>query len=426
MRRPRPPMPHVEKFLDHLSRWRGGQLWFTERLKVRSEVCFAQQTFKLARADGGSTRVHLTAHWGHDLSLLNEAITSVELAARSATVTERFAPGVSRTSTFRLLALPDDSRTGIGDAAHVWFSNTGSIRGLGGTEAAWFIDNFAVGASSLDARLHARLRRQLERAETDPMPATSSELVKALKKWRSRPIVFWVGPTLREQLAFWWACHVAASTKLKLNAWFAGPRRSELAGSVRSGLEVALDEALASMLGDAHPLSRRDIDLFASKWRAFCRGRVASNTPVVGWPTSKNWALELPRAFHVPFPRQRRGLVRPSALDEALLTPFARKAWATPLDVVCRGTDGWPLALSFLGDASLLKRLRDWAETENGRYLTSRPASGPGPKLPWSETEYRLTKDGRAILTKGLPNAAVIPAFPFGGFPAHLPAIPTR
>lgn len=177
-------MSDVEKLLAHLANWRGGQVWFTERLKVRSEVCFAQQTFKLARADGGSTRVHLTAHWGHDLSLLNEAITRVELGERSVTVTEKFARGVSRTSSFRLLALPDESRTSIGTAAHVWFSNTGSIRSLGGTEAVWFLDNFAVGASSIDAQQHARLRRNVERTESEPIPATRSELVTSLRVGR--------------------------------------------------------------------------------------------------------------------------------------------------------------------------------------------------------------------------------------------------
>ncbi len=419
-------MPDIDSLVTHLATWRGGQVWFTERLKVRSEVCFAQQTFKLARADKGPTRVHLMAHWGHDLSLLNEAITRVELSERSVTVTEQFARGVSRTSSFRLLALPDESRTSIGTAAHVWFSNTGSIRGLGGTEAVWFLDNFAVGASAIDSRQHARLRRDVERTESEPIPATRSELVTALRKWRARPIVFWVGPTLREQLAFWWACDVAASTKLKLNAWFAAPSRSKLGGSARFGLQVVLDEHLADMLGEAHRLTARDIQFFSSKWRAFCRGRVPSFARVAGWPASKSWALELPGAFKEPFPRQGRGIARLSTLDEELLAPFERKTWATPLEVVCRGTEPWSHALTFLGDAALLGRLRDWARLERGRYLASRPASGPGLKRAWNETEYRLTKDGRAALAHGMHSATMIPAFPFGGFPSHLPAVESR
>lgn len=419
-------MPDVEKLAAHLANWRGGEVWFTERLKVRSGVCFAQQTFKLARTDRGSTRVHLTAHWGHDLSLLNEAITRVELGKRSVMVTEQFARGVSRTSSFRLLALPDESRTSIGAAAHIWFSDTGSIRSLGGTEAVWFLDNFAIGASSIDSRQHARLRRNVERTASEPIPATRSELVTALRKWRVRPIVFWVGPTLREQLAFWWACDVAASTKLKLNAWFAAPTRSRLGGSARFGLQVVLDEHLADMLGEAHRLTARDIQFFASKWSAFCRGRVPSSDGVADWPASKNWALKLPRAFREPFPKVRRGVVRLSALDEGLLAPFARPTWATPLDVVRRGNNPWNHALSYLGDAALLDRLRDWARHESGRYLASRSASGAGAQRSWNGTEYRLTKDGRAALARGVPTAKMIPAFPFGGFPQHLPAMPKR
>jgi|GEM_PF-3831522 hypothetical protein len=396
-----------------LSAWRGGHIWFTERLSTGGQTSFAQQSFRLLRADPGDV-LRVTGRWGHDLSLLPRAITHIKLEPRAIEVTERLSARVSRASTFRLLALQDPARTSISDAGHVWFSDTNDLQALGATETAFCLDNYLRGRSSLDAREHARLRRAVERTTHDPKPDSRSDLVKALRRWRKRPVVFWVGATLREQVAFWCACHVLTSTGLTLNAWFAGPSRAELDPDPRFGLQVTPLERIAGFLGEATPLSARAIDHFASRWDSFCRGRRPVDAQVAGWPRSRGWALELPEIFDAPFPRRRRQTLRLSRLDEELLTPFGTD-WSTPLALLGADSDRWPLAMTFLGD-SLPSRLRAWAEIEAGRFLSSRAASRPRPN-EWTRMEYRLTDEGRALLTRGVSSAEQVPEFALGGFP---------
>ena len=206
-----------------------------------------------------------------------------------------------------------------------------------------------------------------------------------------------------------------------MNSWFAGPARAEIDPDPRFGLQVVPLEDQARMFGDANPLSARSIQGFASRWSAFCRGRRPPVGRFGGWPTSKGWALEPPEIFDAPFPRLHRRTVQLSRLDEELLATFAGAEWLTPLAVMRGGGDGWPIAMSFLGD-SLPARIRAWAEIKDGRYLATRPASEPGHKSAWNLAEYRLTDEGRAVLAKGAGSTSNIPEFPFGGFPARLPA----
>lgn len=326
-------------------------------------------------------------------------------------MTERLSSKVSRKSTFTLLALNDKSGTSIGDAAHVWLSDSGSIRSLGGKDIAFALDNLMRGPSSLQSREHDRLRAQTQRSEHDPIPVSSTAFARTIRRWGARPVLFWVGPTLREQLSFWWACHVIVSNRLHVNAWFTGPTDSEVDPDPRAGLQIAPLDDLARLYGEARVLSMPTIRTFAARWAAFCRGKRPVTAGLTNWCRDQRWAIEVPAIFDARFPRTKRGRLSPSAVDEELLSSFARSRWATPLSVIRSGVD-WPLAMSFLGE-TVPARLKAWAQVEGGRFLASRPTSG---KRAWDEREYRLTREGRALLTTGVPDATVVPPMPFGGF----------
>lgn len=170
----------VEEFVARLVAWRGGQIWFTERLRAGTERGFAQQTFKLARAAQG---VHVQGRSGHDLSLIESAIIHIEVSDRALSVTERLGPGVERVSVFQLLALRDEPKTSIGDATHLQFDDGYSLAPVGAATVACFPTDFI--------RASANLGREGRR------------LLKVVRAARGKPVVLWAGAMLREQLALW-------------------------------------------------------------------------------------------------------------------------------------------------------------------------------------------------------------------------------
>jgi hypothetical protein len=174
---------------------------------------------------------------------------------------------------------------------------------------------------------------------------------------------------------------------------------------------VLLPESLAALFCEATPLSRRALEVFADNWRAFCAGKQPARAAIASWPRSKVWMLRKPDDFDAQFVRDRRHQVLPSKLDVELLRPFTK--WKTPLAVV-NDSDRADFCFRLLGaDKALLGRLRAWSAFAAGRYLEERATSEAGP---FKRFEYKLTKAGRALLSKGVPSARQLPSFPWGGF----------
>ncbi len=248
----------IDELVARLASWKGGALWFTERIVTEGSPSFAQQSFKLTRAAWEGEFVHVQGRWGHDLSLRASTISAIEMDDRRVRVTERLGPGVDRVSQFALVALKNESRTNIGDAAHVTVSDSASVPSVGGVTGLCL---------TLDRRPFL----------FGPAPAVSRTLPKALRSWSDRPIVFWIGATVREQLAFWRACELIVSAKLKPTAWFCGPSHDELKLDSQIGLGVLAPEHLALMFGRAHPLPAQAIQFLASRWRAVLSGERPAN-----------------------------------------------------------------------------------------------------------------------------------------------------
>lgn len=345
------------KWAARLASWKGSLVWFTERLKAGGETSFAQQSFRLnprgVRAAGG---VHVQARWGHDLMLRASAITKLEFGDGTLSATEKLGDGVTRISRFTLVALKNEQRTGPADAAHV-------------------ILNDGIGIPALSPKQEL------------VVPAFSPETLATLPKAVSdRPVIFWVGSTLREQAAFWRACDAIVRDKIELNAWFCGPSRND-----DPSLGVAQPEELASFFGHAFPMSQKAIEFFASRARAVSAGKPITARAFAGWPASRSWALKVPAdlaALSAPNPR------RISKFDARLLRQFRK--WSTPLDRVSRAIDEWSWLLQRLPEELLLARLEQWARLERGRFLASR--AGGLPERPWGRSAYQLTEAGRGLL----------------------------
>lgn len=400
----------VEEFVARLAAWRGGQIWFTERLRAGTERGFAQQAFKLAarypvqRSPHG---VHVHGHWGHDLTLLESAIRRIEVSDRALSVTERFGPGVERVSLFRLLALRDESKTSIRDVGHVGFSPSTNVAVVGGVPLACVADNFVHGASSADERTHLRLRR----ASSDEVVTRRKVFVKALREHRG-PVVFWVGATLREQLGFWWACHAIAANNLKLDAWLAAPEQELVAEDPQVGMGVLPPEDAARLFAAAHPLSKNSLDAFAARWTSFCAGQPPAMR-LANWPRPLRWMLGIPDGFAAMLPKRKQGAFRLAEIDGQLLAGFSLRSWRTPLSRIRAEEPGWVRAIRLLGDSLLLERLGALAASG---LVAVRATLEPRSKSAFLASEYKLTAHGRNALERGLGLSTELPRFPFGGF----------
>lgn len=379
----------IDQLVARLASWKGGALWFTERVVIGEASSFAQQGFKLTRAAWEGKFISVQARWGHDLTLFASKITQVEMDDRAVSATERLAPGVERVSRFSLLALRDDARTNIGDAAHVIFHPHASLLHIGATTAL----SVTLEGDTVVAPAAA--------------PTISRSLTAAVRSWADRPIVFWVGASARERLALWRACDLIVTAKLKPIAWFCGPSGDP---DAEMSLGVLPPDQLAHLHEQAHPLSPKAIRFFASQWRSVVRGHRPKTGTIDGWPSSHDWALGVPADFDAAFPRRAGRVTFLSRLDTELLAPF-KSAWSSPVDVLRRDYNRWRTVMALLPADGPPERLAEWAKVEGGRYLESR--AGPKAEREWLRFEYRLTRAGRALLRDGTERGDLLPKFSF-------------
>lgn len=271
-------------------------------------------------------------------------------------------------------------------------------------------DHLTVGPSDPDPRRHARLRRQFWTRELQLprwewcTPRYDELPLPPVPPWpHDGTVVVWTSSRPSERLFSWRAIDRLAETRVEL--WQAEPMHPEV--FVESVAHLAPADVLRSLRETARRLTRNEILHARRCWRAFASGDLGSlarltraEPPVLGW-------------LRHALPRQRRGGLLLSHLDEALLRPFG--PWKTPLQAL-RQNESWRDILGTYGDHFLLTRLWRWTLGDRPA-LSAKPGRGSRP-WDWGAAALKLTPFGRSCFD-ALPDS--VPAIWFGGHEVYGP-----
>ena len=314
----------------------------------------------------------------------------------------------------------------------------GLLRRIGAREVPLTVDALNLGPSSVAPRVHAELRRTFWHAfhraynRIGPRSGRSSpaklkyevfsadELDAHLKSVEG-PLAIWSGSTWSEQLFLWWVCDAIvrmprlAQRKLYLAEW---TRELQTLGYAESLAPRSVRTAALQSAALARPLPRAMAKAGARLWQAFAEGDLGAlqrHAQKAGAPVGP---LPGDAAAFVPG-LDAKSRLQLCAYDRALLGMFFDAQWHTPLSRIreCQTRDTFYWLMEF-GDAFIPVRLAEWLAHPSG-VLEARPL--PGGAGPMNCVEYRLTPEGRRLVTAGLTSLAEAPPLTCGGFTSYAP-----
>lgn len=230
--------------------------------------------------------------------------------------------------------------------------------------------------------------------------------IPPLSRQRPDNVIVWTEPAVRSRLALWWACASFPGASV----WVVPIPRG------RADMEdVAHTRPVCDLMAAApavRRLTKRQVAGLASNWTAWFRGEgQLRRVSLSGWPEAAQWVGEIPLWVFNLFPVLTEGLQL--APYDAQVLRVLGSTWTSTMDAILRMLSGPDdRLLQAWGDQTFHNRLHAWSRWKLGRFVEQRPSQS---HQSFSALEYRLTDDGRRLLT-GLTSLDVPPPFAFGAF----------
>jgi hypothetical protein len=247
------------------------------------------------------------------------------------------------------------------------------------------------------------------------LPTIATPFVRShtppLSRRRPRTVIVWTEFAVRSRLALWWAC-----ASFRSAAVWAVPVPRDSPDREENFAIRGPRELMAAAAG-ARRLTPRQVARFASNWRAWVNGDARFHpVDLPGLPESARWLGEVPEHLFYLFPRLGAG-PELAPYDRELLA-LVGSTWSSTMDVMRRLLRRPDTRLmQTWGDITMHDRLQTWSRSQRGRYVEQRVT---GLKPQYSSKEYRLTKEGKMLLS-GLPTLDVAPPFKLGSFQFYVP-----
>ncbi len=167
---------------------------------------------------------------------------------------------------------------------------------------------------------------------------------------------------------------------------------------LRYGREIPITVDLLScfnLTGHSHLLTKNQRSFLTTFWKSYVAGKHKTIRQLLNRDAGDYWKTEsLWSEYSLFIPRRKRAHL--CLCDQTILSAFRVRKWSPAIDVVRSSTK----LVYLVGDDSVLWRLAEWAQLEDGRYLKT--CVETPVKVRYRQIYFRLTMEGQRILTSGL------------------------